>query len=133
MRHGLLGLFCLLLLATGPVYSDPPHKVQTVLSFGKQLNLSSDQRTQIVEALDDLRKQMVSCQERNLALQKGLSQLLRNHAPLPEIRKKFEEIGNNEVDAKMADVSTARKIQEILTPEQFERWKAIQIKQGAPP
>jgi len=68
-----------------------------------------------------------------LVLQKNLSQLLRAHAPLPEIRKKFEEISSNEVDAKMADVSTARQIQEILTPDQFERWKAIQIKQGAPP
>ena len=37
------------------------------------------------------------------------------------------DISNNEVDAKMADVSTARKIQEVLTPEQFEKWKAIQI------
>lgn len=133
MLRGLLALACLLALATGPAFGETPRKVQTVLSFSKQLNLSTEQRAQIVQALSGLRDQLASCRERNLVLQKNLSQLLRAHAPLPEIRKKFEEISSNEVDAKMADVSTARQIQEILTPDQFERWKAIQIKQGAPP
>lgn len=133
MLRGLPVLACLLALATGPAFGETPRKVQTVLSFSKQLNLSTEQRAQIVQALSGLRDQMASCRERNVVLQKSLSQLLRSHAPLPEIRKKFEEISSNEVDAKMADVSTARQIQEILTPDQFERWKAIQIKQGAPP
>ncbi|MFN8611523.1 MAG: hypothetical protein U0931_28510 [Vulcanimicrobiota bacterium] len=133
MRRALLGLACLLWLGAVPALGETPRKVKTVLSFSKELNLGTEQRAQISQALGDLRDQMLSCQQKNLALQKALSQLLRNHAPLPEIRKKFEEISANEVDAKMADVITARKIQDVLTPEQFENWKAIQVKQGAPP
>lgn len=128
-----LWLAACLLCLSGPGRCDPPHKVQTVMSFSKELNLSKEQRGQITRALGDLRKQLISCQERNVSLQRGLNSLLRSHAPLPQIRTKFEEIAANEVEAKMVDVSTARKIQEILTPDQFERWKAIQVRNGAPP
>lgn len=103
------------------------------MSFSKELNLSKEQRGRITRALDELRRQLVACQERNASLQKGVNTLLRARAPLPQIRAKFEEIAANEVEAKMLDVSTARKIQEILTTEQFERWKAIQVRNGSPP
>lgn len=127
-----LWLAACLLCLSGPGRCDPPHKVQTVMSFSKELNLSRDQRGQITQALSDLRRQLVSCQERNAVLQKGVNSLLRARAPLAQIRVKFEEIAANEVEAKMIDVSTARKIQEILAPEQFERWKDIQVRNGSP-
>ena len=134
MARAVLLVACLLLSRAGlPVCAETPHKAKTVLSFSKELNLSTDQRAQIVRALKDLRTQLVQCQQRSASLQQGASDLLRSHAPLPQIRRKLEEIAGNEVEAKMVDISTARKIQEILTTEQFERWKAIQVKNGAPP
>lgn len=132
MSRALWLVACLLCLS-GPGRCDPPHKVQTVITYSKELNLSKEQRGLISLALNRLRTQLVSCQERNTGLQKDVSSLMRARAPLAQIRVKFEQMADNEVEAKMADVSTARKIQELLTPEQFERWKAIQVRNGAPP
>lgn len=127
MVRALLLALCLLWNSAGA----EPYKAKTVLSFSKELNLSADQRGQIGQALKELRNQLVQCQQRNATLQKAANDLLRAHAPLPQIRRKFEEMSAIEVDAKMVDISTARKIQEILTADQFERWKTIQAKNGA--
>lgn len=123
--------FVLLCLASTPVLADPPQKAKTVLSFATELNLSADQRKKLVDLLGGLRTQLVAGQERSVTLQRELNALLRSNAPLPQIRQKFEEIAKNEVDGKMADVSTARRVQEVLTTDQFEKWKAIQIKSRA--
>ena len=132
MRRGLVLLACWLTWGGVPVRCDTSHKARTVLSFAKELNLSTDQRAKITQTLSDLRRQLVACQERNGSLQKALNELLRAQAPLSQVRQKFEEIAANEVEAKMADIGTARKIQEVLTAEQFERWKGIQVKNGSP-
>lgn len=46
---------------------------------------------------------------------------------LKKIRKQLEKMARIQVDASYFDIKTARKVEDVLTPEQLAEWKAIQM------
>ena len=43
-------------------------------------------------------------------------------------KKKLTEISQVQIDMRMLDIETARKINKVMTPEQLAKWRDIQAK-----
>ena len=55
-----------------------------------------------------------------------LSRMIRGRAALEAIRLQLERIARTQVEIRMADVMSARKIDEVLSDRQREHWEALQ-------
>ncbi|MBF0523207.1 MAG: Spy/CpxP family protein refolding chaperone [Candidatus Omnitrophica bacterium] len=101
---------------------------KSIFDYQQELNLTDKQVESLKKSMADFRTQMSDFQQKMAALRQDLTAAIRDKAPIKDIRKKAEKIGSLQVDATMADIETSRKIEELLTPDQLNKWKVIQEK-----
>ena len=128
MRVTIAGLM-LVLLAWGTTLG-AKEKVRTMLDFRQEIGLTDQQQKSISSLLETLGQRLSSLQEKNKALRGEAKLLIDKDGELEEIRSKLVDLANNQVEAQMLDLTTARKVNHLLTKEQVQRWTAIQAREA---
>jgi hypothetical protein len=107
--------------------------IKTILDYKTELSLSAVQVQKIREHLSTFRKQLLETRALQRPLQDEVSRLIKEEAPLPEIRQRLTRLAEIQVQSQLQDVVTARSISGLLTKEQLQQWKAIQARRQAQP
>src|SRR5205814_2174679 len=110
---------------TGASSPRPTQKVM-IWDFREELELSPGQTKGLQETIDGFKKKISDLKTKRLAVEQEIDQLLRRNATESELRKKLTESAAVEVEMRIADFLTARKIDQSLTAGQLKLWKEIQ-------
>ena len=106
-------------------------KVKTMIDYKDELGLSEEQIKELTTALtlyaNTLKEKRTALQ----AQEKEYQVLLKDEAPLADIKKKLVEIMQTRFVLRYADVLTTRRVTKALTEEQMTKWKQIQSKARA--
>lgn len=101
-------------------------KVKTMLDFRSELALTDQQVKTIRETLLAYHT-IVSQQRKSLRkLEKEYSALVASGAPLEEIESKLRQCTDASFDLRFCDISTARRVEAVLTAAQRKKWSALQ-------
>lgn len=127
----LLGL--ILGLGFGPATADdrpePKHsKPQTLLDYRSELALT-DQQVKTIQKTLLAYHTVVSHERKSLSsYEKEYSALVASGAPLEEIKSKLRQCTDATFNLRLADVSTARKVESVLSAAQLKTWHNLQAK-----
>lgn len=129
-----LSLIMMLLLAVlgAPAVSqdepakDEPKRVKTIVDYREELGLTQQQIDQVAEALKNFQETINSQRNAMVQYEKEYTELLKAHAPLPEIKQKLIQIEGARTKLRYADVVTSRKVESIMSEEQMTKWRGIQ-------
>ncbi len=87
----------------------------------RNLELSSEQITQIREMMLDFQKETLELRNQIQVKQLELRELRLSSDPdLSQVKAKFEEISKLQLEIRMRSFERQQKVKEILTPEQLE-------------
>lgn len=119
--------------ATAEDRPKPKHsKVKTMLDYRSELALTDHQVKTIKETLLDYHT-VVSHQRKTLSrFEKEYSALVASGAPLEEIKSKLRQCTDASFELRFSDISTARKVESVLTAAQLKKWGSLQA-QVRPP
>ena len=90
--------------------------------------MSNEVVAQITQIVSDFQTKIM---KRQLGLQSAESdymRLLQTHASLGALKGRLQEIMALRLDLRTQDILTSRKVESLMTPEQTEKWKAIQAR-----
>jgi septal ring factor EnvC (AmiA/AmiB activator) len=129
----ILGLTVVLLLTFGfcaALYAEPQQPAQkTILDYRDELKLSNTQVDKIKTYLADLEKKVKDSANKINQLNKDIVTSLDKESGLNDATKqKIKETFVLRADITIADLETGTKINKLLTPEQFKKWKDIRKK-----
>jgi Spy/CpxP family protein refolding chaperone len=106
-------------------------RVKTILDYKDELKLTNDQVEKIKAYLFDLERKRGELRRRLTSVNREILDLLRQWAEkqgslnLGKVEKKIREAYQIRADMAIAEIETAEKINEVLTPGQYEKWKKI--------
>lgn len=103
-----------------------PQQIKTMWDYQKELGLSDKQISDLKAAVTDLEKSVRSQQERLKPLDAQLNDQISKEASLDQVRVTLQQIAAIQIEIRLADVSTSRKINSILTADQLKKWRDIQ-------
>jgi len=106
----------------------PAAAVKTIFDYSRELGLTDQQTADLKAAIKALQDTVAVTRPRLQAAGKQLNMMIATEAPIDEIRARLVEYHTLQIDLKLADVTTARKINAILTKEQLAKWRDIQVK-----
>jgi len=123
-------------LASFPLYAQqaPQQKGKTILNYKDDLKLTNAQVEKIKACLFDLERELQELRGKLASVNAEISRLLQQGAEkqgnvrLSEVEAKTREAYQIRGNMAVAGIRTAEKINGALTPEQFEKWKKINIK-----
>ena len=101
---------------------------KTIFDYQKDLGLSDKQVTDIKALMSDLQKTLSDKAKEMLAMRQTLVDMMKNKEDMAVIRKQLEKIAQLQVDNSCLDIETSRKVEGILTKDQWTKWKDIQTK-----
>jgi len=126
----LLGFPALVFAQQGKLVS-AKYRPKTILDYKKDLKLSQDQGERIKVYLFDLEKELRELKVKLASVNSEIRRLLEQGAEkqgslkLKELEAKIREAYQIRADMAIAEIRTAEKINAVLTPKQFEKWKKI--------
>lgn len=100
--------------------------IKTMWDYQKELGLTDKQITDMKQAVTDLEKTVRAQQERLKPLDAQLNDQISKDAPIEQIRATLQSIAAIQIEIRLADVGTSRKINSILTADQLKKWREIQ-------
>lgn len=106
--------------------------VKTIVDCRAELGLSDAQVEKIKAVLDDFQKQLGGSRAALNRAYQDLGRLLADGASLEAIRAKYQQIGALELEVRMLDVTTSRRVESAMTAEQLKHWKTMQQAARAP-
>lgn len=104
----------------------PQRKIKTIFDYQKQIGLTDAQTSQMKAAVKDLQTTMLADRKKLVPAIQQLRQLVRNGAPLEQIRSQYIAIYTIQADLKVADLAASRRINGIMNPDQLAKWHKIQ-------
>lgn len=104
----------------------PPMK--TIFDFQQEIGLSDRQIEDIKKIIEDLQKSFENKAKDLQEMREALTVMLKEKKDLKVIRKQFEKIAAIQVDSSIKDIDASRKIEAVMSKEQFGIWKDIQVK-----
>jgi len=111
-----------------PVQGKQQVAVKTIWDFQTELGLTERQKSEIKASVSQLNTKIKGQRQRLAAASNRVNQLIKDNASIEVIRGKLHEVANLQIELKIADIETARKINTILTPQQLAKWRDIQKK-----
>lgn len=117
-----------------PAFSQPTpaagevKKSNTIFDYKKDLDLSDAQEAKMKEALKELNTSVTAGKSKISALEAEYRKLLESEPSIDKARAKLQQIANAQVDLRVVDLQTSRKITGTLKPEQLKKWREIQAK-----
>ncbi len=103
--------------------------VRMIWDYKTELGLTDEQVAGIKDAITGFQKEVVELRAKFQVVEIDLQNLIQKKADLPTVKAKLQESAAIQVDLRLADIETARKIDDILSPEQAKRWREIQQKE----
>lgn len=100
--------------------------IKTIFAFKDELTLTDKQIEDLKSILSNLQSFLVEKNKELEARRLELGDMITKRDDLKTIRKKIEDIAKVQVEISYTDLETARKIEETLTPPQWDKWRAIQ-------
>lgn len=134
MKSRILTILVLALLLAGPGLAEDkpgepaPKTVKTMIDYKEELGLSDTQVNEVREALLGFQKTVKEQRQALAQQEKEYKELVQKEAPLSDIKSKLRQISDTRFQLRYADVLTSRRVSEALSPEQMEKWRAIQTK-----
>jgi Spy/CpxP family protein refolding chaperone len=123
------------MLCAAPLYAAPAaaptSPAKTIADYKKELGITDKQLQDIVAVLNGFKSTVDTEQKQLLADEQDFQKLIASHADLATIKAKLQQIADLRVKVRLVDVETSRKIEGVLTPEQLNKWRAIQAKARA--
>ena len=118
-----------------PVLADTPpasgSKPQTIFDYKQQLNITDDQEKKMKAALNELQTAAKTANQNLNRLEGEYRKLISQDASIEKARAKLKEIAEAQVELRLADLRTSRKLTGVLKPEQMAKWKELQAKMKA--
>jgi Spy/CpxP family protein refolding chaperone len=105
-----------------------PRKSYSIFDYQKELGMTDDQIAQVKAAVKTLQDALIAKKNTAEQVQGELRQLLQSNADIEPIRAKLQVLAGLEVDRQIADIEASRSVSKIMTPEQREKWHAIQAR-----
>jgi len=136
MKRLLLALACFTALSSNvwaapaaqpaPATAPAGTPIKTLWDYQKELGLSDKQVADLKATVVDLEKFVREQQERLKPLDTQLNDQIGKEASLDQIKATLQQIAAVQIDIRVADVNTSRKINGILTADQLKKWRDIQ-------
>jgi hypothetical protein len=101
---------------------------KTIFDYQKDLKLSDKQVADIKALMSDLQKALADKAKDMKEMRQALVYMIKNKEDMKGIRKQLEKIAMMQVDNSCLDIETSRKVESVLTSDQWTKWKDIQIK-----
>lgn len=98
---------------------------KTILDYKAEVGLSEKQVKDIEKLIGDYEKRVAANADKIKAEDKKLKELLGSEGDIKEIGKKVREIYRLRGEIVVDDLETGRKIDNLLTKEQKDKWKEI--------
>ncbi len=117
-----------------PEETEPPKsQARTIFDqdVREKLNLTDQQVKDLRKLLADLNRSLRIAQAKLILLGYEIEDLVKAEADLATLKAKFEEEARIRADARFADISTSRAINNVLSESQLEAWRAIQAEARA--
>jgi len=105
--------------------------MKMIWDYKEQLELSDNQITGIKEAMHNFEQDILRLRSKLQTNELELQDLIQKKADLDNIKQKLNTSAAIQVDMRMDDIMTARKIDTILSPNQLNIWKEIQAKEAS--
>jgi hypothetical protein len=104
---------------------------KTIFDYKSDLKLTDDQVKKMRELLGDLDKEVKVYRAKLTLIDVDLQNLMEKEGDMSDLRKKIKEAYDIQASIKIADIETARKINQVLKPDQLKKWREIQQEAGA--
>jgi len=124
--HFPLGFVLLAFGLCVPTHGQSPTPQHAIWEFRDELRLTEDQIMNLKRAALELQTRVRDLSASMPEEEARLSRMIRGRAALEAIRLQLERIARTQVEIRMADVMSARKIDEVLSDRQREHWEALQ-------
>ena len=112
--------------------SDQQDQVKTIFSFKNDIGLTDDQELKLKALLYDEQSSLDTDNTALKTLGTDLGKLVDDKADMAVIKSKLEEIAAIQVKVSYRNIEDSRKVEDILTPDQLTKWRAIQKQFSAP-
>lgn len=107
-------------------------QLKTIYDYKDELGLSDTQVSKIRSTLGNFAKDTKAKRELFQAQLQEYARLVNDHAELDAIKASLKARLQTEFDLAWLDVTTARAIEDIMTPAQLKKWRALQSKARVP-
>lgn len=114
-----------------PTPGAPAKKVNTIFDYQKDLNLTDEQVTTMKGALKELNESVTAGRSKIATLEANYRKFLESEPSISAAKTKLREIADAQVELRIVDLQTSRKIIGTLKPEQLKKWREIQVKMHA--
>jgi len=104
---------------------------KTIFDYKSDLKLTDDQVKKMRELLGDLDKEVKVYRAKLTLIDVDLQNLMEKEGDMNDLRKKIKEAYDIQASIKIADIETARKINQVLKPDQLKKWREIQQEAAA--
>lgn len=105
--------------------------VKTMIDYKEDLSMTDEQVKEVKDALASYAATLKQQRGNLQTLEKEYRVLLKEEAPLADIKKKLVEIMQVRFNLRYADVLTTRRVTKALSEDQMKQWKEIQAKARA--
>lgn len=126
-------IFFSIILFSSSIYAQQniQKEPKTILDYTKDLGLTENQVDRIKVYIYDLKKELNDLRVKLDSVNREIIKLLEEGSEkqgslkLSEVEKKVKEAFEIRAQMAIAEIRTAEKINEALTPDQFKKWKEI--------
>jgi len=98
---------------------------KTILDYKNELSLTDSQVKNLQELANKTRQYVIEKRKALISLSSELNDLINKKADLKLIRNKLEQMAMLRVDITYSEIEAARRLENILTPSQMQKWKDI--------
>ncbi len=108
-----------------------PAEGKTIFSFQKELGLTDKQVTDIKTLTGGLKDALLAKTQQITILRQDLNKMVSEREEIKKIRAQLQKIADIQVDNTCRDLEVSRKVEAVLSAEQWKQWKGIQEKTRA--
>lgn len=112
--------------AVGFAQATNPQTVKTIFDFKAELRLTDTQEKDIRQVLADLTRELQLEKARYMIATIELQDLVMQEVDLGQIRKGLDQEAGLRASMTYADIAATRKINQVLSPDQLQKWRTIQ-------
>ena len=107
-------------------------RTHSLFEYQKELGLTDDQITRMKAAVQSLQEKLVDLAKSEDQAGSEVHELVLSNADMKLIRAKLHVVADIEVERQASDIETSRAISQVMTPDQQEKWRAIQVRLSRP-
>ncbi|MBI5599385.1 MAG: hypothetical protein HY890_06570 [Deltaproteobacteria bacterium] len=126
MMAGVMAVFFMAFTAGALFAEEKAAPVKTIFDYKTDLGLTDDQVKKIKENLVSLERDVKVLRAKITIVEDEVRGLVGKDGDMAQIKSKIREGYDIQASIRIADIEATRKINAVLKPEQFKKWKEIQ-------